>query len=311
MKVLVVDDNKTILKVVGECVRSLGHEVIYAEDGTQALQCVIDNALDLDLVLMDVEMPGLNGFETTQAIRKMEDIEWFPIIFISERTDDDSFTNGILAGGDAYLPKPINPLRLQLTIVAMERIYSMRKKLQAAQKDLIIANKTLKKISLSDKLTGISNRRDFDETLEIQFKLAKRNKSPLSLIICDIDYFKKYNDSYGHQKGDECLATIAKILASIPIRPTDKVSRYGGEEFTVILPGTDLQGGLHVSERLRQAVITAQIEHKSSEIASHVTLSIGIATYTGQLCSPDNLFEAADEALYRAKGNGRNRTESY
>ena len=310
MKVLVVDDSQSIREVVAECARSLGHEIVYAKNGSQALECVEDNSLDLDLVLMDIEMPGLNGFEVTRAIRKMEDLEWFPIIFISERADDNSFADGILAGGDAYLSKPINPLRLQLTIVAMERIYSVRKKLQAAQKDLIIANKALEKISLSDKLTGISNRRDFDNALETEFKLAKRNKSPLSLIICDIDFFKNYNDSYGHQKGDECLTTVANLLANIPIRPTDKVSRYGGEEFTVLLPGTDLQGGLHVSERLRQSIVSDHIEHKSSKISSHVTLSLGFATYTGQFFSYNELLKAADEALYRAKNNGRNRVES-
>jgi len=308
MKVLVVDDSKVIRMLVEECISSLGHEVIHAENGEKALIYVKENIVDL--VLMDVEMPGMNGFQTTSAIREINEDDWFPIIFLTTRQDDESFTSGILAGGDAYLEKPINPLRLQLTITAMERIYNMRQKLKKAEEGMLKANKELEYLALYDQLTGLANRRNFDETLDSQFKLAKRNKVPLSVIICDIDFFKIYNDTYGHQQGDDCLAAVAKVIGGVSERPTDKACRYGGEEFTLVLPDTNLQGGLLIAEKLRQAIFDANIQHEGSKVAPCVTLSVGLSTYTGQVQDGDELLKAADDALYRAKENGRNRVES-
>jgi diguanylate cyclase (GGDEF)-like protein len=308
MKILVVDDSKVIRMLVAECVVSLGHEINYAENGEDAVAYVKENSVDL--VLMDVEMPGINGFKATQAIREIDQQDWFPIIFLTTKQDDDSFANGILAGGDAYLPKPINPLRLQLTVTAMERIYVMRQKLQVAQKDLLLANKKLERLAMYDQLTGLANRRNFDESLEKQFKLAKRNKDPLSVIICDIDFFKIYNDSYGHQQGDDCLARVAKVIGATTNRPTDKACRYGGEEFTVILPETNLEGGLRIAEKIRKVVFDENIKHDGSKAAPCVTLSLGLATYTGQYQNQEEALKAADDALYRAKDNGRNRVES-
>ncbi len=308
MKVLVVDDSKVIRLLIEECVCAAGYSVIHAEDGEQAVALLQKN--EIDLVLMDVEMPGMNGFQTTKAIRKLENIDWFPIIFLTTKQDDDSFSQGILAGGDAYLAKPINPLRLQMTIKAMERIYLMRKKLQAAQKSIMQANKKLEFLAMYDQLTKLANRRNFDETLQREFKLAKRNKAPLSLIICDIDFFKLYNDSYGHQKGDECLQAVAKAIGDVTQRPTDKACRYGGEEFTFILPDTDLTGGLKIAEKARQAVLDCHIPHQASKVADCVSLSLGLTTYLGQMSSTDELLKVADDALYRAKENGRNRIES-
>lgn len=308
MKILVVDDSKVIRMVVAECIISLGHEIEHVENGDEAIAYIKEN--NVDLVLMDVEMPGMNGFDTTRAIRAMEQQDWFPIIFLTTKQDDGSFSKGILAGGDAYLSKPINPLRLQLTITAMERIYVMRQKLQVAQKDLLSANKELERLAMYDQLTGLANRRNFDDSLEKQFKLAKRNKVPLSVIICDIDFFKIYNDSYGHQQGDDCLANVAKVIGATPARPTDKACRYGGEEFTVILPDTNLEGGLYIAEKLRKAVFDENIKHEGSKVAPFVTLSLGLASYTGQFQTQEEVLKAADDALYRAKENGRNRVES-
>lgn len=307
MKILVVDDSKTIRQVVAECLKTMGHEVTYAESGEACLQYVEQD--DVDLILMDVEMPGISGVDTTKAIRRLKGEDWFPIIFLTTKTDDDSFANGILAGGDAYLPKPLNPLRLQLTVIAMERIYQMRQKLQAAQKALQMANKELEHLSLNDQLTGLANRRHFDLALDKFFALAKRNKSPLSLIICDIDYFKVYNDSYGHQQGDHCLSEVAKAIGSQVRRATDLACRYGGEEFTILLPDTDLQGAKIVAEHLKTAVADSQIPHQGSKVAEHVTLSLGVATYLGQYKTGPDLTKAADDALYRAKQQGRNRFE--
>ncbi len=308
MKVLVVDDSKSIRAVVAQCISALGHDILNAENGEQAVQCIKEN--DVDLMLVDIEMPGINGYEATQQIRAIDGLEWFPIIFLSSKQDDDSFANAILAGGDAYLSKPVNSLQLKLTITAMERIYTVRQQLHKAQEELKVINKELKEMALFDKLTGLANRRNFDESLEIQFRLAKRQKIPLSLIICDIDFFKKYNDTYGHQQGDDCLIEVAKGIALIPDRPTDKACRYGGEEFVVILPDTDLQGSLQVAENIRKAVMDKKIPHTKSSISDFVTLSLGVVTYIGQFKSLEQVLKAADDALYRAKNKGRNRIES-
>lgn len=309
MKILVVDDSKAIRQVVAECVKTLGHEVAYAENGEQCLQHVADN--EVDLILMDVEMPHLNGVEATKAIRELKKADWFPIIFLTCHSDDDSFVNGILAGGDAYLAKPINPLRLQVTVVAMERIYIMRQRLFKTQKELQRVNEELEQLSFFDQLTGLANRRNFDMSLEKQFALSRRNRSPLSLIMCDIDYFKQYNDAYGHQLGDQCLQHVANLI-KLPIgRPTDMPCRYGGEEFAVILPDTPQQGAYFIAEKMRTTVLQAELEHKASKLQPQVTLSLGMATHTGIFHNSAELIKAADDALYRAKTQGRNRTEIY
>lgn len=307
MRILVVDDSKAIRQLVAECLKTMGHEVVFAENGQQCLDYVGQHSLDL--ILMDVEMPSLNGIEATKTIREIKKADWFPIIFLTTRVDDDSFANGILAGGDAYLTKPLNPLRLQLTVIAMERIYLMRQKLQKVQTELTAANQQLKRLALFDQLTGLANRRHFDQTLSQQFALARRDRSPLSLIICDIDYFKLYNDSYGHQRGDDCLAAVGDVLRGQTKRPTDLACRYGGEEFTVILPDTDRNGARQVAESMREAVFDRQLPHSGSKVAQCITLSMGAATYTGQFKQFADLTKAADDALYRAKEHGRNRVE--
>jgi len=307
MKVLIVDDSKSIRMLVAECITTLGHEAVYMESGLDAVEYIKENSVDL--AMMDVEMPGINGFETTKQIREIKGEDWFPIVFLSTKIDDDSYTQGILAGGDAYLSKPINPLRLQLQITAMERIYMTREKLKQAQESLLEANKTLLHMSMFDQLTGLANRRNFDETLEREFKLAKREKNPLSIVMCDIDFFKIYNDSYGHQKGDECLETVSKVLAEVCSRPTDLACRYGGEEFIFILPNTDLNGSTIFAEKVRAGVEALKIDHAGSKVNDYVTLSLGVATYQGQFKTDSDITKAADDALYRAKESGRNKVE--
>lgn len=307
MKILVVDDSKSIRQMVAECVTTLGHDVAFAENGEQCLQHVAEN--DVDLILMDVEMPGLNGVEATKKLRELKKADWFPIIFLTSHTDDESYVNGILAGGDAYLAKPINPVRLQITVVAMERIYMMRQKLYKAQKELQRVNKELEVLSFFDQLTGLANRRNFDQTMEKQFALARRNRTPLSLIMCDVDHFKLYNDAYGHPQGDQCLTSVGAQIARQVRRPTDLACRYGGEEFSVILPDTTADGALMLAEKIRTSIFAMGLPHEASKVASVVSLSLGVATHNGQLQSPAELIKAADAMLYRAKEHGRNRCE--
>lgn len=308
MRILVVDDSRSIRQLVGECLKDLGHQVDFAEDGDQCMKIIKQSPVDL--ILMDVEMPGLNGMQTTRAIRELKDPDWFPIIFLTSHGDDESFVDGIMAGGDAYLQKPLNPLRLQYTIMTMERIYVMRQKLQQTQSELSFANQQLQHLAMFDELTGLANRRHFDQTLEMQFALSWRSKSPLSLILCDIDYFKFYNDTYGHQQGDNCLAAVAEVIGKESRRSCDLACRYGGEEFTVILPNTDRIGAIRVAERIRLAVFEQQIPHSGSKVAACVSLSLGTATFQGQFKLPTELTLSADLALYQAKQMGRNRVEA-
>jgi len=305
MLVLIVDDSKVIRLLVAECVAELDHDVVYMESGAEAVEYI--KTYSPDLIMMDVEMPGINGFEATKQIREIKGEDWFPIIFLSTKIDDESYQKGILAGGDAYLEKPIKPLRLQLQIKAMERIYMMRQKLKSAQEDLLLANEKYRRLSLFDELTGLANRRNFDRTLEKEFKLAKREKKPLSVIISDIDFFKIYNDTYGHQAGDECLSAVAKALSNGVSRPADLACRYGGEEFTFILPSTDLKGARELAERIRESVSELQIDHAGSKVSPHVSLSLGVSTYNGQFSSGEEITKQADAALYQAKESGRNK----
>lgn len=307
MKILIVDDSKTIRMLAAECLKGLGHDIAFAANGSECLHYVSEH--EVDLILMDVEMPNLNGIEATQEIRRIKQDDWFPIIFLTTHSDDMAFAAGITAGGDAYLLKPLNPLRLQMTVMAMERIFLMRRKLFLAQQELQQLNKELERLSLFDQLTGLANRRHFDNTLEQQFAWAKRQKSPLSLIICDVDFFKVYNDTYGHQQGDDCLQRVGATIGRQVKRPLDLACRYGGEEFTLILPSTDLKGAREFAECMRQAVFEQRIPHSGSKAADYVTLSLGVATYVGQYQQGAEITKAADAALYKAKQNGRNRVE--
>lgn len=299
MQVLIVDDSKLIRMLVAECITDLGHEIIHMENGVDAVEYIKSHSPDL--IMMDVEMPGLNGFETTRQIRVIKGDDWFPIIFLSAKVDEASYEEGILAGGDAYLEKPIEPWRLQLQIKAMERIYVMRQKLKTAQEELMLINEKYRKLSLFDELTGLANRRNFDQTLGREFKLAKRDKNPLSVVLCDIDFFKIYNDTYGHQAGDDCLAKVAEALGKSSNRPTDLACRYGGEEFTFILPNTDLSGAQKFSEKVRLAVSDLEIMHEGSKVLPFVSLSLGVATYNGQFSSGEGITKQADALCIKQK----------
>ncbi len=185
-----------------------------------------------------------------------------------------------------------------------------------AERDLRQANKTLQHLSDMDGLTQVANRRRFDEFFKIEWKRANRSVSPLSLIFCDIDYFKLFNDTYGHQAGDDCLKAVARVIRSNLHRPEDLLARYGGEEFILVLPNTDGKGAFHLSEMIRKALLNNRIAHGTSPISPYVTLSLGVACFTpdqqgesnARMSLADALIKTADQALYDAKQKGRNRT---
>lgn len=306
MKILVVEDTQSSLQLICKIVSQQGHVPIPCQEGSTALE--LFKAERPDLVLLDVMLPDLDGFQVASRLRQLETHgDWTPIIFLSVLSSDTDMARGIAAGGDDYLFKPISEVVLNAKIRAMQRIIQMRTSLVVLARRLDNANQELRRLSSVDGLTGIANRRQFDETMEREWRRTLRTQGELALLLCDVDHFKGFNDRFGHQAGDDCLRLVARCLAQTLDRGGDLAARYGGEEFAVILPDTRLEGALCVAERLRQSVAALRIPHPDSP-HGHVTISIGAATlaaHRGTACQC--LIRDADEALYHAKHEGRNR----
>jgi diguanylate cyclase (GGDEF)-like protein len=304
MNILLVDDTRTEQHIMTVRLNDMGHDVICCSNGKEAVD--LYNQYDFDLVLMDVIMPIMDGYEAAQEIRKQED-DWVPIIFLSGRTDPDDIAAGIEAGGDDYLTKPVDETILAAKMSAMQRIAAMRHRLISVSHDLELANDELQKLANADGLTGLANRRIIDEYLEKETARSIRSEHPIAVIMIDIDNFKLYNDNYGHIAGDSCLKKVAKVLKNSVRRPEDLVGRYGGEEFCVILPNTDLTGATFVAERIRSEVEERNIPHAKSTIGNVVTLSVGVSSRVpGSKSTATQLLSDADKALYKAKEAGKN-----
>jgi diguanylate cyclase (GGDEF)-like protein len=308
LKALLIEDSLTSATLICHQLRSIGIEPLLAHDGEQGIELFKQHKPAL--VLLDVILPGMDGFETAKRIRQLEQHgEWTPIIFLSGRTGDEDLQRGIEVGGDDYLFKPISGIVLAAKVRAMQRISQMRYSLVVLTRRLDEANRELQRLSSVDSLTGIANRRQFDDTLLREWRRALRKKLSIALLICDVDFFKHYNDHFGHQGGDECLRRIATSLSDQVKRPTDLVARYGGEEFAIVLPDTDADGARRVAEAMREAIEAMHLVHAPSSGKSWVTISLGLAAAVPEAgnASPQRLLEAADAALYEAKRAGRNR----
>jgi diguanylate cyclase (GGDEF)-like protein len=306
MKVLIVDDSPTIRAALRSLVEKMGHSVIEAEDGSKGLKIYGHDRPDL--VLIDVVMPVMDGYEAARQMRQSRPDEWVPIIFLSSKEADQDLDRAIEAGGDDYLVKPVSFVVLNAKIRALQRIESIRIKLLETSRELAAANRELENLSRQDGLTGIANRRYFDSYLVTEVKRASRERQPLSLILADVDHFKAYNDFYGHQAGDDCLRQVASALRSVGRRPADLAARYGGEEFAIVLPATAMEGAVDVAKSLTRAIEGMSIPHARSSVGPSISLSQGIASLIPvQDTKPENVIELADQALYQAKQQGRNR----
>lgn len=295
-RVLIVDDSLSQRVVIAEFLKPLNCDSVLCSSGEEALISVSEKVPDL--IIMDVEMEGLNGFETCKAIRGFLHDNWVPIIYLTGRTDPEDIVEGLNVGGDGYITKPVHQDVLVAISKAMLRVSSI-------QSELLEANKRLDEVAHFDVLTQIMNRRGYEDMLERLWKDHERRNAPLSVLLMDIDYFKKYNDGYGHIKGDECLRAVAQTLKSELKRPIDVLARYGGEEFVVLLPDTDLPGAKSVANRLISALEKANIPHEFSDVQPHVTISIGAAEKTATQ-TIGTILQSADKALYKAKEAGRN-----
>lgn len=307
MKILVIENTLTALTVVCQQLKKLGLTPIPARDGTTGLERFeLDHP---DLVLLDVSLPDMDGIQVARRIRSGEaQSEWTPIIFLTARAGDRDIEEAINAGADDYLIKPVSEVVLGAKVRAMQRLVQMRYSLVVLSSRLDEANRELQRLSSVDGLTGIANRRTFDEVLEREWRRCRRSSLPLTLFIGDVDFFKQYNDGHGHQAGDECLRAVAQCLADFVHRPGDLVARYGGEEFAAILPETDLGGALSLADAMRRGIEALGIPHHKSAVSPFVTMSMGVACmHAGDDVPADALLRKADEALYTAKHAGRNR----
>lgn len=310
MTILIVDDQDMTRIAVAGALDRAGHRVIEAHSAEWAMELFIKHRPDV--VLLDVEMPGYDGYWFARQLREVEPGGWTPIIFLSGHAQDLDLWQGIEAGGDDYLVKPVRTVVLLAKLRAMQRLTEMRKRLVAMSEELREANARLHHLSEIDPLTGLVNRRGFSRRAHEAVQQARRDGAPLTLLLCDIDYFKPYNDHFGHLEGDACLKQVADVLRQACQRPLDCAVRYGGEEFALLLPDTPKSGAMIFARALARLLEVQNLPHPRSEVSSRITLSGGITT-----CVPDDttttegLVLRADEALYMAKGRGRNRFFSF
>ena len=289
--ILVVDDMTTTLLLIHDLLKDT-YEVKIAKSGTKALE-ILESPNDIDLILLDIEMPDMNGYDVCKRIKNNETIKNIPIIFITGRTSQEDEEYGLNLGAIDYITKPFNKAIVKLRI----KNYL----------DLKIKNDMLEKLSMYDGLTNIRNRRFFDETFEKTFSEIKRDKKSLAVLMIDIDFFKPYNDNYGHGQGDETLRKVAKALEKTIKRASDFVARYGGEEFVILLKDINKDGVEAVANNLLNAVRELKITHEFSKIENYVTISIGASFYNSNSdVTKLELLLKADETLYSVKNSGRN-----
>lgn len=308
LKVLVVEDSKVAIKAISGFLEEVGVHPQIAETGRAAIELYRNERPDI--ILLDIILPDIDGFDVAKEIRRLQNQDdWTAIIFLSVMSKDEDLVRGIEVGGDDYLMKPVGRIVLQAKVRAMYRLVQMQRALVQLTGQLNDANKELQRLSTTDGLTGIANRRSFDESLAREWRRCSRLKKPLSVILFDVDFFKKYNDKHGHQAGDECLKLVAKEVARTAPRPGDLAARYGGEEFVLILAETDQEGACWVAELVRQNLSALNIPHGESS-HKHVTISCGVTSVVpSDELSVEKLVKSADIALYIAKEHGRNRVE--
>ncbi len=314
--ILLVDDQPMIAEVIRRALALEDLDFHYCPNPTEALK--IADKLRPTLILQDLVMPEIDGLTMVKFYRTNPSTAQVPIIVLSTKEEPEIKSKAFELGANDYLVKLPDKIELIARIRYHSQAYINQKQrdeafkaLRKSQQRLAQANKILQRLSSMDGLTGISNRRRFDQLLKKEWLRAIRHSSSISIIMLDIDFFKLFNDTYGHQGGDDCLKQVAEILENSIHRETDMVARYGGEEFVAILPETSVQGALEVAETMCSKVADRNIPHKSSKITDHLTISVGVSTAVPERGSqPETLIAAADQALYEAKNNGRNQVRS-
>ena len=291
-RILIVDDSLLNTKILEQSLKR-DYDIQIANSGVKALSIVYSHKMP-DLILLDIIMPDMNGYQVLKKLHQDQRTKDIPIIFLTSLDQAENQEYGLKLGAIDYITKPFNV-----------GIVKAKIKNHLATKHY---QDTLKISTDVDQLTRIANRRRFDEMLSLEIKKSKQMNQRLSLLMIDIDHFKLYNDTYGHLEGDECLRKVASTLDSSLQRPEDLAARWGGEEFTCLLPDTDEKDAGKIAESLRKAVLNLEIPHASSPVKKVVTISVGVATADSwEKATGDTLLKNADKALYKAKASGRNR----
>jgi diguanylate cyclase (GGDEF)-like protein len=304
--ILLVDDDPGSIQLMGRILSGVAN-LRFATSGEDALR--LAGMFVPDLMLLDTEMPGLSGFETCRAVKADPALAEVPIIFVTSHNEPELEVSGFELGAADFIAKPVSAPLLLARVKTQLRVKHM--------------SDELRRLATIDVLTGVANRRRFDEALEAEWQRRLRTGDPLSMLMIDVDHFKLFNDRYGHPAGDACLRSVAQALRGTSSRPADLVARYGGEEFAILLPQTACDGAEHVTHCVLGAIEALAIGHEGSSTARHVTVSVGIGCYAedaGDSPPPDqsrngqnvrrhrfplDLVKAADGALYAAKNSGR------
>jgi diguanylate cyclase (GGDEF)-like protein len=294
-KVLIVDDD-ALNRIVLEKTLSDEHQIYLVDSGEAALAFLATT--QVDLIILDIVMPGIDGYEVLLKLKENSQTHSIPIIFISANQSHDDEAKGLELGAMDYITKPFCASIVRVRV---------RNQLLIKQK-----NDLLERLASIDGLTELPNRRYLDENLTREWRKCKRSDTTLSVLLIDIDYFKRYNDNYGHRAGDDCLTKVAQCMAAQCERGSDFIARYGGEEFAAVLPAVSKDQAIVFAEKLRNAVNKLAIPHQASLHANHITISIGVAsTADTAIASPEQLLEHADLALYAAKQAGRNQVMAH
>ena len=302
-RILVVDDHEDNVELLRLRLESWGYEVDSAMDGAEALHRVEETPPDL--ILLDIMMPSVDGMEVARRVKGNPDLPFIPIIMQTALDTTEDKVEGLEAGADDYITKPIDFAELQARMRSMLRIKRLQEELEERERQLMEANERLRYMSQTDGLTGLDNRRHLEERLDEMFQHAKRLNEPFSCVMCDLDRFKSVNDTYGHQAGDAVLRQLAGILTDVA-REVDRVGRYGGEEFMLLLPGTVLDAAVTFAERVRKQVEAHTFTFDGGTLQR--TASFGVAAWPHpRIANCDTLVKAADDALYVAKETGRNK----
>jgi diguanylate cyclase (GGDEF)-like protein len=290
---LIVDDENTNLKVLAH-ILGQDYTIYTATNGKSAIEKAKE--YKPDLILMDILMPEMDGYATLSEIKKCEEIKRIPVIFITGLSSDEDEEKGLSLDAADYITKPFSAMIVKLRV---------RNQIQ-----IVNQMRTIERLSMIDQLTGIPNRRSFDERLHVEWKLAIREQTPISILMIDVDKFKNLNDKYGHQQGDVALQTIAKNFPLAFKRPSDFSARWGGEEFIALLPNTPIDGAMDIAEKIRSGIENTDIPFSGGP-PIRATISIGVNSLVpSQDSSADEFISIADRALYEAKQAGRNRVVS-
>lgn len=308
MKILIVEDCTYSMLLIKNILNKGGYyDIVSTMSAEEAIgylgigkEGIKSTKTDVDLIMMDIMMGGMDGLEAVRIIKNADHLKNIPIIMVTAKNDNDNLQAAFEIGAIDYVTKPINRIEL------ISRVKSVLK-LKYEMDERMVLMRQLEQLTIVDGLTGISNRRHFDSSLNKEWRIACREKKMLSLILIDIDFFKKYNDHYGHQAGDQALIKVASTISKVTHRGGDLAARYGGEEFVLILPDINIENAMKMGEKVSNLVFAQNIPHCESTVSDRITLSLGVATVTPTVDKEMRyLIRLADQALYKAKNDGRN-----